>query len=163
MLIFKAKMAKVKLCNSTRVALIDDEDLGKVSLIKWRLMAGRNTAYAVGWDGKTQVLLHRLIMSAKGREQSVDHINGDGLDNRRANLRICTIGENNANRAMQKRNAAGYKGVSFDNRAGRWHARITKDGKVYSLGLFGSKEEAAAAYDKAAKILHGQFARINQY
>lgn len=93
-----------------------------------------------------------------------DHINGDRLDNRRANLRICNGMENARNRGVSARHIeipSRYKGVSWERRAARWQAQIGCDGKKFHLGLFATEEEAARAYDAKARELHGDFARLN--
>lgn len=88
-----------------------------------------------------------------------DHINGDGLDNRRANLRQATPAQNSQNRGRQANNTSGYKGVS--RRSNGWGAAIHANRKKHGLGTFPTKEEAARAYDAAARKLHGEFARLN--
>lgn len=92
----------------------------------------------------------------------VDHINGNGLDNRRCNLRVCSHGENMRNRTMNRNNRSGYKGVYFDpDKNGRpWRAQIRANGRKHSLGRFDTAEQAYEAYQKAAERLHGEFARV---
>lgn len=106
------------------------------------------------------ILMHRLIMSCPiGME--VDHKNGWSLDNRRSNLRIATHAENIKNQKLNKRNTIGLKGVSKSPGCeNRWYSRIVSDGVKYSLGSFGSAEDAYAAYVEASKRLHGEFGRI---
>lgn len=101
--------------------------------------------------------MHRLLMDA-GKGQQIDHANGDGLDNRRANLRFCTSSQNNWN-SKPKGNSP-YKGIS-QRASGKWYAMICRDRKHYWLGMHDTPEEAARAYDEAAKRLHGEFARLN--
>jgi hypothetical protein len=92
----------------------------------------------------------------------VDHINGDGLDNRRANLRLATHSQNACNRRRDKSKASSrFVGVSFKKVDGRWAARINYKGKTLSLGRFDSEIAAAKAYDEAAKKYHGEFAKLN--
>lgn len=90
----------------------------------------------------------------------VDHINGDGLDNTRNNLRAVTPAENLRNQRLRKDNTSGFKGVS--RHEGRWRARVRVDGKYTHVGLFDSAEDAARAYDEAARNMHGIFARTNE-
>jgi hypothetical protein len=91
-----------------------------------------------------------------------DHINGDGLDNRRTNLRQATPTQNNANCGIRGHNTSGYKGVSLrPDRGNRWRATIRIHGLQYFLGLFDDVEDAARAYDAAALELFGDFARLN--
>jgi len=106
--------------------------------------------------------LHRVIAGAiKG--QIVDHANGNTLDNRRCNLRICSHAENMRNRKMHKNNSCGLKGVYFDKSVGNrmfWRAQIRHGGKKIYLGRFQDAETAHSAYLMAAKKLHGDFARL---
>ena len=90
----------------------------------------------------------------------VDHIDGDGLNNRRSNLRACTHTENGRNRKLSKNNTSGLKGVNA-REAGKWQAMIKTSGRILHLGVFDSKMEAAKAYDAAALRLYGEFARTN--
>ena len=102
---------------------------------------------------------HRLIMDAPA-DRYVDHINGDGLDNRRANLRLCSKAENAKNRALNSNSTVGLKGVTRDP-SGAYRAQIANEGRKITLGRFRCALAAAAAYDAAALRLHGEFARTN--
>ncbi len=104
--------------------------------------------------------MHRVIKGAKAG-QSVDHVNGNGLDNRRSNLRLCAHAENLRNRKIHKNNKSGFKGVRKRKESSLWRAEIRSNHKFYFLGNFHSAEEAAHAYDAAALKLHGEFARLN--
>lgn len=111
------------------------------------------------FKGKKKLYIHRIIMNPPlGFE--VDHINGDRTDNRRSNLRLCTRRQNNLNRSVSSANKIGYKGVSkYKN--GKWNARISTALGVYkSLGIFKTPEDAAKAYENAARELHGEFFRV---
>ena len=88
--------------------------------------------------------------------------NGNGLDNRKANLRICSNSQNQANRGVGKNNTSGFKGVWFDNRVLRWRAAIQVLKKRIQLGKFDLKEDAARAYNKAATKYFGEFALLNR-
>ncbi len=123
-------------------------------------------------DGKTSaVMMHRLLTYAT-KGVVVDHINGDLLDNRRENLRVCTPAENSRNRKKHRKQdrtgipQSGFKGVQWDEfrdkpRPAPWRARIVFGGKAKCLGRFRSPIEAARAYDREAVRLHGDFARLN--
>src|SRR5690242_17796567 len=102
--------------------------------------------------------MHRVIMNASA-DIHVDRINGDGLDNRRENLRLCTRDENMMNRRKNSNNSSGYKGV--DRNKGKWRAYIQVDKKWIHLGYFSTAEQAAHAYDNAAKKYFGEFANTN--
>lgn len=92
--------------------------------------------------------------------QEIDHANRNKLDNRWANLRICSRPENHYNRLAQANNSSGFKGVTFNKRLGKWAAQINAECKHINLGLFATIEEANEAYRRAALELHGQFARL---
>lgn len=110
-----------------------------------------------------RVFFHRELLTCP-EGKFVDHINGNGLDNRRSNLRICTHAENMRNRKRHKNNKSGYKGVYLENREGRsprWVAQIVSHKKKYTLGRFDTPKEAAAMYNAYAKILHKEFASLS--
>ena len=155
-------MAAFKLSNSTRVALVDAADFERLSSYTWRLskLTRRSTQYVVRdvRVGKTTVkfLLHRDVLGvAKGIQ--VDHINRDGLDNRRSNLRAATGHQNQGNRAVRFDSATQYKGVTWDADRARWKAVI----RGRRIGRFASKEDAARAYNDAALKEFGEFALLN--
>ena len=102
----------------------------------------------------TQVRMHQLIMGCIG----IDHINGNGLDNRRSNLRIATCSQNNYNRTKSSGTSSRFRGVYFDRDKSKWAAQIKKYGKVTYLGSYGSEKLAAAARRKKEFELFGEFA-----
>lgn len=154
-------MQKIKLKNSPLYAIIDNDDLGLISNHEWYLAKRRKANYAATAINGRLVLMHRLILGLKTRLIHADHINSNGLDNRRSNLRTCTAAENNRNRGAYKNNRVGFKGVSETVPGKRWNARITIDKKLISLGSFHTPELAARAYDRAARLYHGEFANLN--
>ena len=106
-------------------------------------------------------LAHRLAMfyvNGFWPEDLIDHINGDRLDNRMSNLRICSKAQNIRNSKMKRTNRCGLKGVHWHKPTGKWRASITVDRKNISLGLYTNPEEAHAAYTAAADLMHGEFA-----
>lgn len=134
-------------------AKVDDDDFERISKFKWCSSFEVYRFYAVrgGWvDGKTVAIrMHRVIMNAK-RGQYVDHINHDGLDNRRTNLRICTNGENMRNRSgPQKNSTSGILGVRWRKDRSKWESRMCVNGKNMSLGHFENKHDATRAYAEA--------------
>lgn len=104
--------------------------------------------------------LHRMIVNAP-KYAKVDHKNGDTLDNRRSNLRICSTAENVRNSVKISRNTSGYKGVSFLRRTSKWKVTITVNGDHKHLGYFSTREAAAMAYNVAAEKYFGEFAKLN--
>lgn len=106
------------------------------------------------------VRLHRFILNAPDHLQ-VDHINGNTRDNRRENLRLCTLQQNNQNARAKKSNKSGYKGVSWDKLQNKWVVRIMFEGRNPYLGAFDSAHQAAMCYDLWARDIFGEFARTN--
>lgn len=149
-------------------ALVDDEDVERVLACgSWHVSIETGGVYAVhtqripGTRKTVSVRLHRFIMNAPD-ESDVDHINGDGLDNRRANLRLCTDSENQRNARKQKRQTASrYKGVTWHKAVKRWQAQIQVAGRNQYLGVFHSEIDAARAYDAAARVVSSKFAKCN--
>lgn len=147
------------------VAIVDDEDYLLLSKYKWCASVGGPGRFCAArkMDGCRRIeLMHRVILGLVGRWPIVDHINGNPLDNRRANLRICSQSENMRNRPAPKSNTSGFKGVYFHRKSGKWHARIMVNYKHVSLGYHETAEQAGAAYDLEAKKYHGEFAKPNQ-
>lgn len=137
------------------VALIDAEDVSLV--VDWSPVFRSGYVVLRRNNGQIQEYLHRILLGISGRGWSVvaDHINRDGLDNRRCNLRVATMSQNAANRAAISGKASKFKGVRGE--AGRWMAIANK----LHIGTFATEEEAARAYDKAALAQFGEFARLN--
>jgi HNH endonuclease/AP2 domain len=143
------------------LAIVDDEDFGWLSTMKWFASLQRDRYYAKTNAG---VYMHRLIMGNPDGLM-VDHRNGCTLDNRRDNLRVATRNQNQRNsnsvHLLRKHNTSGFRGVFIDKRDGGIYARILVDNKGINLGRFKTREEAARAYDEAAKKFHGEFATLN--
>lgn len=124
-----------------------------INVFRWCSSEG----YATTRTNGNRIFMHRLILGAK-KGQIVDHINGDRLDNRKRNLRICTTGENLANQSKPyPSSTSGLRGVSFNKEKKRWVAQICLLSKNTFIGYFDSKEEAHSAYKKASKKAHGKF------
>ena len=161
-------MAIIRLANTDRVTLVDDDMYEKLNKYSWniRIKKGRNIAYVSRpfyLDKKqTSIAIHRFILDLKtGDKRQVDHINGNGLDNRLINLRICNNQQNSFNTGIRKNNTSGFKGVYLKKSTGKWVTQLMKNGKSIHLGYHHDKIEAAKAYNKAAIKYHGEFARLN--
>lgn len=156
-------MAKEILLTQGKVAIVDDADFEWLNQWKWMY---HYTGYAVRstYDRLTKkkgnIRMHRTILSAPP-DKDVDHIDGDGLNNQRHNLRLATPSQNLANHKRKKHNTSGYTGVSWDKKRQKWRAYIGIDGKWKYLGRFDSKLAAAKAYDQAAVAYFGPFAKLN--
>jgi len=143
-------------------AIVDDED-AHVTAYTWYLVKPRkrSTVYAqTRIDGKT-VSLQKLLLNAP-TGCHVDHIDGNGLNNRRSNLRVVTRSQNQCNRGKQRNNTSGFKGVCFYKPYKKFMAYIKVNRKQRTLGYFETAAEAARAYDDAAKTLHGECAHLNR-
>jgi hypothetical protein len=150
-----------------KVTVVDDEDYDILIAYRWyALNPYDNLWYAIRSaihpikGTKTTSRMHREIMRVTST-QEIDHINGDGLDNRRMNLRIVTRLRNQWNSRSEARSTSIYKGVSWDNTRSKWCAKIRVYGRLRHLGYFVDETMAAIAYDKAAKQNFGEYARLN--
>ena len=155
-------------------AIVDPDDYPRLAKYKWRICRtkGKNVTYAERSirlpSGKySRILMHREVLSlSKGQLIDVfegyviDHINGSGLDNRKANLRPATVAQN-AQNSRKRRNRSGYKGVWFDKYKRKWRAAIVCNRRRIHLGYFYDKRDAAKAYDTAARIHFGEYAVLN--
>jgi hypothetical protein len=152
-------VAYVELTQGYR-AVLSAEDVCRVEAYSWRAQISNRTVYAYTADFSTgrrrNVAMHRLLMEFPVGMQ-VDHRDGDGLNNTRANLRLATAAQNQHNKMATKRNTSGFKGV-FKARA-KWKAEIKVGGKSVYLWTFDAPDTAAKAYAKASADLHGEFGR----
>lgn len=138
-------------------AIIYKEDFEKIVGRSWHYSNGY--AYTNTKGARTRIAMHRIIVDVADSDFVVDHINGDKLDNRRSNLRVCTKSENNRNRKLNKSSSVHYKGVYVNKN--KFMAYITFNYKMHYLGVFNTAKEAAKAYDREAVKLHGDYARLN--
>lgn len=151
-------MREITLSNGG-VAIIDDEDYELVAGYEWRLLSspGKGSYAVASKDGET-IWMHRLI-AGDPSGLLIDHRDGNGLLNRRSNLRPATRKQNSANR--RKNVGCQYKGVRKDRRSKGYHATVRAGGKAKYLGSFPSALAAAKAYDAAASEAFGEFAHLN--
>lgn len=149
-----------------KTAVVDDDDY--IFLMQWKW--SYNGRYAVRgeylgiFSGKYKykmIRMHRIISNTPAKMQT-DHINGNGIDNRRSNLRICTHKENLCNQQLQQGKSSIYKGVYRRKDKNKWQAYIHINDKSKYLGLFMNEIDAAMAYNESAIKYFGEFARINE-
>lgn len=140
-------------------AMVDDEDFERVNQYDWQVAICYWNIYAKGLVKGKETYLHPFILKTNSL---VDHINGNGLDDQKHNLRITSTQKNAFNQKIRSNNTSGYKGVSWYRRLNKWVARINIDYKGFTLGYFSDPVEAARAYNKKAVELFGEFARLNQ-
>jgi len=134
-------------------------DLERVKAHGWYKNGINGSPYfACKCKGK-HISLHRFIVDCPSGMQ-VDHINGNTLDNRRSNLRVCTKAQNSRNRHTNKNSISGYKGVYWDNHFKKWITYIRFENKKIYLGRFDNPEKAYEAYVAASEKYHGEFGRI---
>lgn len=161
-------MREISLTKS-KIALVDNEDFEYLSQFKWFVResgrdkslcyASRNVSIKNGAHRKF-IHMHRVIMDAPAN-MKVDHINGDGLDNRKFNLRLSSQRQNLFNSRIRSDNTSGYKGVGYFKAQKIWRAYIRQNDKYKHIGYFNSAYEAAIAYDHVAREIFGEFAKTN--
>jgi len=148
-----------------REAVIDAADVHLIKGYAWRISAARGRFYAVTClprNGQKQksIWMHRTILPPT-EGVIVDHIDGDGLNNRRANLRLATVSQSMCNAKMRSDNSSGYRGVAFVRAENKWAAYITVQKKRLSLGRFDTAESAHDAYVAASAKYHGDYGRTS--
>jgi hypothetical protein len=150
-------MRLLRLANSEKFALVDDADWSSCDLVKWYL-----TEKAIsGYMNFAMITLARFITQDTTSE-TIDHKDRNILNNQRENLRPATRQQQEANKATNKSNTSGYKGVSWSTSHHKWWARVKVNGKTIHLGYYKSKEYAANAYNKGSLKYFGEFAYQNQ-
>lgn len=145
--------------------LIDDADVDLVSQHRWYAAKTRRgwrvTTNTKNSEGKQRnLLLHRFLMEPE-KGLVVDHLNHDALDNRRSNMRVCTYSQNAMNQRSARKSSSKYLGVSWDKGAKKWKASILIQGKKKNLGRFKEEDDAARAFDTAARLHFGEYANPN--
>lgn len=153
----------MKKINLTREysAIVDDEDFESISQFSWYAHLTKTKVYARRREGHggPAFYMHKQILPGNS---NVDHRDGDGLNNRRMNLRPCTQSQNMANQSKRIGTSSRYKGVSFFRRDRNWMAYLNKNGKRIHLGYHPTADAAAIAYNIEAKIQFGEFAKLNE-
>ncbi len=155
--------------HGNREVVIDVEDWDRVKNYKWNIVRSETKynhvmfgvmaySHVVG-NKEKRIKLHRFILNITDSKISIDHISGDRFDNRKSNLRICSIAQNNQNRKINKKNKYGYKGIFFEDN--KYRVSIQVNYKRIYLGRFVTPEDAARAYNEAAKKYFGEFANLN--
>jgi hypothetical protein len=155
-----AEGAKLIPLSRGKVAIVDADDFVRLNKHKWYANRSPRTYYARGTINRKGARMHRQILTAPPH-LVVDHINRNGLDNRKQNLRICTKLQNQHNRRPGRNGSSKYKGVRWSKRDKKFRAGITCNKKTYYLGMFDDEIDAAKAYDKKARELFGEYAYLN--
>jgi hypothetical protein len=145
-------MKEIKLADG-KIALVDDEDYEYLNKSKWFTMKGYNTYYAV--KTRKAIRMHRIILAVN--DKMVDHIDGNGLNNQKSNLRICNHSQNLQNSRRSK-----TKGVYYTGNVSGYRSRIQVNKRSIHLGYFKTEKEAVDAYNKAATYYFGEFACVNE-
>ena len=149
-----------------KFAIVDPEDYPRLSKHKWQARRFPRSYYAtrcvtIGNRRQKHIWMHRVIMNARDG-QFIDHIDHNGLHNRKANLRLASMAQNSWNKRKQRGNhSSKFKGVSWSAREKKWYARIQANGIKIFLGMFTKEIDAAKAYDAAARKYYREFAFLN--
>lgn len=150
-------MKKIKLTKG-KYALVDNQDFEFLNQWKWHFLNAGYAARTIRMGKKFKKVLMHHILITRIIGQEVDHKNGNKLDNRKQNLRLCTTTQNHWNRGKLKTNKSGYKGVHWHKARQKWSVNITVNHKKYFLGYFTNKKKAATVYKATAKRFYKEFA-----
>jgi hypothetical protein len=157
-------MKQIKI-SQNKYTQVDDSDFEELNKYKWMAKKDKKNFYVARHSkGGTRklILMHRVVANTPNG-MFTDHIDGDGLNNQKSNLRVCSNQQNSVNRGKNNNNTSGLKGVYWvqnGKSSGKWRALIGFKGKFIHLGLFSSKEAAYEAYCTACCKLHGDFAKF---
>lgn len=163
-------MKEIKLSRGL-TAIVDDEIYDFVNQFKWYAEKAKTGYYAArgfyyldefGVKKHRIVKMHRQILGVLDESILVDHVDLNGLNNQKINLRKCNLIQNNRNRRSDRNTTSKYKGVCLDKRRKKWRSNLTINGKQIYLGSFDSEYEAAMVYNESAKINFGEFAYLNK-
>lgn len=136
--------------NCGKVTLVDDDDYALASGYRWTLKRNAHCQYAWGWANGKKIFLHRFLLNPKPTEL-IDHVDGNGLNNSRSNLRVVTPSQNQSNRQKWVPGTSTHRGIHWDDGRKRWRARVQIDGKRYLLGSFKTELEAKTKLEAATK------------
>ena len=148
-------------------AIVDNNDYDILAKYSWYSNESSTTPYAYrsrwisGENRSVEIPMHHVVMNCVGRGEEVDHINGNGLDNRKENLRFVTRAQNNWNQKPRNCTSSRYKGVSWNKRREYWESYIQVNNRKHHLGSYQNEEMAALAYDLSALCMRGEYARVN--
>ena len=157
--ISESEVLKIPICNTDKFAIVDLEMGQAVNWFKWYTT---NDGHVFACINSKTTMIHRLILHVSSRnKQVVDHINGNPLDNRKSNLRLCTQKQNLRNQGPRKKKIVPYMGVSYMKACGKYMSSVYIDGKRKYLGLYVCPKEAAIVRDKASLELFGEYTRLN--
>lgn len=152
-----------------QVAIVDAADYEWLMQWKWYALRRHDgRTYYAGREARLEdgsvvgLRMHRVILGIKDPRLEVDHVDGNGLNNERANLRVASHSQNVLNKHIYRNNSSGYKGVSLRSGGSSWRAYINVNGKRRYLGNYSTPAEAAEAYNRAALKYHGEYAKLNQ-
>lgn len=149
---------RIPLAKTGKFTLVDADDYNKLASRKWSM---NGMGRVVAGHGKTFVYMHRLIMNPP-KHKTVDHINGDPLDNRKSNLRVCTFKDNMKNKKLYSNNTSGFKGAYYNKRGDNYYSIISVKGKNKHLGVFKTALEAHKVYADAASKYYKQYYLVGQ-
>jgi len=149
-------MKKIPLTKG-KYTIVDEDDYKKLCIRKWYFKPNSKTL-DTGYASSRAGYMHRIIVNAPSN-MLVDHINGDKLDNRKSNLRLCTMSQNKANSTQYSSNKSGYKGVYWHKHVKKWQSQIRYKGKIYHLGSFDTALEAHMAHKKKHQKLFKKFSK----
>jgi hypothetical protein len=142
--------------------MVSPEDAQLLTQPWYASVAGRKRKITYAARGrKPSILLHREVLKLQGGEVNGDHKDGNGLDNRRGNLRPVDDSQSVRNRSSATGSTSHYLGVSWQSATQKWKSAVQSYGKEFFLGYFIEETDAARAYDKGAVIAHGEYARLN--
>jgi hypothetical protein len=142
------------------VALVDDKDYERVTRFTWHAGIDHRAVYGQRYVAGTTIQLHRFILGITDPKTQIDHEDHNGLNCQKHNLRVCSNGQNQANRRKQE-SSSQFKGVCWETSKAKWRAQMQVNHKNHFLGYFSAEEAAAHAYDTAAREHFGEFAHTN--